>query len=101
MIEYNVITWMSGGYSWRREPAPTIAGTLIESTQKSVVLATGLLFKRYKFLLIRYCLSLRTSTFCFISLHSFEVSRRGFLRPDRVCTVQIMVSLRAVYGEAR
>ena len=52
MIEYNVITWMSGGYSWRREPAPTIAGTLIESTQKSVVLATGLLFKRYKFLLI-------------------------------------------------
>ena len=53
MIEYNVITWMSGGYSWRREQAPTIAGTLIESTQKSVVLATGLLFKRYKFLLLR------------------------------------------------
>ena len=56
MIEYNVITWMSGGYSWRREPAPTIAGTLIESTQKSVVLATGLLFKRYKFLLFKVLL---------------------------------------------
>ena len=35
----------------------------------------------------------------FYSLHSFEVCRRGFLRPDRVCTVQIMV--RAVYSEVR